>query len=201
VARPRWRAVAGGVGAVIAALAIWLVWPSSPGVPGADRVRQYLAFRACLLTGARGITGGDAAAAWSGMQQASLATRAMVSYLPVLGPATRTTAVPYLASLAHRVPASVTRAGRGRGHPRGVRYQAATAPANCSGEELPTASRDVLLALCLDENAEVRFSAIFELGSWWLASHDARIKSALTRALADDDPLVARAARDALTGR
>jgi hypothetical protein len=83
----------------------------------------------------------------------------------------------------------------------GVRYQVATALANCSGDELPATSRDVLLALCRDENAEVRFSAIFELGSWWLASHDARIESALTRALADADRLVARAAGDALTGR
>jgi hypothetical protein len=99
---PRWRATAGGVGAVIAALMVWLAWPSPPGVPGADRVRQYLAFSACLLTGARGISGGDAAAAWSGLQQASLATRAMVSYLPVFGPATRATAAPYLASLAQR---------------------------------------------------------------------------------------------------
>ena len=43
-----------------------------------------------------------AAAAWSGMQESSLATRARVSYLPVSGPATEADAEPYLASLLQR---------------------------------------------------------------------------------------------------
>ena len=101
--RSRIAVIAGGGLAVLAvSTAIWMAWPASPGTPGAGRVRQYLTFSACLLTGARGISGGDAAAAWSGMQQASLTTHAMVSYLPVFGPATRATAAPYLASLAQR---------------------------------------------------------------------------------------------------
>ncbi|HET9895469.1 MAG TPA: hypothetical protein VFQ44_11115 [Streptosporangiaceae bacterium] len=86
---------------LVAAVVTWLAWPSAPPAPGADRVRQYADTRACLLTGATGITG-TAAAAWSGLQNASTSTRAMVSYLAVPGPATRATAQPYLASLVQR---------------------------------------------------------------------------------------------------
>jgi hypothetical protein len=83
-----------------------------------------------------------------------------------------------------------------------MRYAVATALANTAGSELPSASLDVLLALCRDANSEVRFSAIFELGSWWLVNHDARIESVLRRAaLEDQDPEVAGAAEYALAGR
>jgi HEAT repeat protein len=84
----------------------------------------------------------------------------------------------------------------------GIRYEVATALANPAGSELPAASLEVLLALCRDINPEVRFSAVFELGSWWLINHDPRIESVLRRAaLEDEDGDVADAARYALAGR
>jgi len=98
--RPRWP-VALSVTA-LAGLLAWLVWPAPPAIPGADRVRQYLNVRACLLTGSDGIAGKPAAAAWAGLEDASASTRAMVSYLSVPGAATRTAALPYLAGLVQR---------------------------------------------------------------------------------------------------
>jgi HEAT repeat protein len=83
-----------------------------------------------------------------------------------------------------------------------MRYAVATALANSAGSELPDASLNVLFALSHDENAEVRFSAVFELGSWWLVNRDPRIESELRRAaLEDGDPEVASAAKYALAGR
>lgn len=96
------RTVIAAAAAVVAAggsLSAWLLWPSSPAIPGADRVRQYSNARACLLTGAAGLTSSQAAAAWSGMEEASLATRAMVSYQTATGPATGAAALPYLTGL------------------------------------------------------------------------------------------------------
>ena len=85
-------------------------------------------------------------------------------------------------------------------HPNpGVRYNAATALANCASGEIPAESLGALLTLARDENAEVRFSAIFELGWWWKINHDSRIESALKYAIkADNDRLVVRAAQDAM---
>ena len=80
----------------------WLFWPSAPPIPGAQRVRQYSNVRACLLTGADGLAGSVAAAAWSGMEQASISSKAMVSYLPVPWPASKAAALTYLASLVQR---------------------------------------------------------------------------------------------------
>lgn len=96
----RWAAVA----AVLLAtgLTVWLLQRPPPGIPGADRTRQYLDIRACLLTGANGVATAQAAAAWAGMQDVSRATRAMVSYQPVAGAASEAAALPYLASLAQR---------------------------------------------------------------------------------------------------
>jgi hypothetical protein len=97
--------------AAVAAALVWAIWPS-PGLPGgAAPTRQYLNFDACLLTDARGVAGNPAAAVWSGMQESSLATRARVSYLPVLGPSTRAAALPYLASLIERHGAVVLAVG------------------------------------------------------------------------------------------
>jgi HEAT repeat protein len=86
------------------------------------------------------------------------------------------------------------------GHPDpGVRYNAATALANIRSSEIPTKSVNALIALAEDENAEVRFSAVFELGSWWKVNHDPRIESALRRVInTDDDAAVVRAAKDAI---
>lgn len=95
-------AAATAIGVVVAGLVAWLAWPSAPSIPGADRVRQFTNVRACLLTGPDGVANSVAAAAWAGLQGASSSSRAMVSYLPVPRPATKATAVPYLASLVQR---------------------------------------------------------------------------------------------------
>jgi basic membrane lipoprotein Med (substrate-binding protein (PBP1-ABC) superfamily) len=95
-------AAVAAISAVVAGLVIWLAWPSAPSIPGADRVRQFTNVRACMLTGPDGVANSVAAAAWAGLQGASGSSRAMVSYLPVPGPATKATAVPYLASLVQR---------------------------------------------------------------------------------------------------
>jgi basic membrane lipoprotein Med (substrate-binding protein (PBP1-ABC) superfamily) len=68
----------------------------------APRARQYLAWTACLLTDAHGVVGRPAATVWAGMQEASLATRAQVEYLPVVTGSTAAAALPFLNSLAAR---------------------------------------------------------------------------------------------------
>lgn len=83
-----------------------------------------------------------------------------------------------------------------------MRYAVATALANCASPELADESLSALLDLSHDQNAEVRFSAIFELGSWWLLNRDPRIEAELRRAaLGDEDSEVASAAKYALAGR
>jgi HEAT repeat protein len=79
-----------------------------------------------------------------------------------------------------------------------VRYHVATAVANCATDEIPAESTNVLLGLCHDEDPEVRFSAVFEVGEWWKVKRDRRLGSELRRAASDTDPLVARAAQAAL---
>jgi hypothetical protein len=82
------------------AVGLWVWWSdvSSP----APRARQYTDCSACLLTGAQGVIGAQAAPVWAGMRDASLATRAKVSYLPVTGAQTRENAAPFLAGLVQR---------------------------------------------------------------------------------------------------
>jgi basic membrane lipoprotein Med (substrate-binding protein (PBP1-ABC) superfamily) len=93
------RVLLGAVVAVAVGFTVWTLWPSARPAP---RARSYLAFTACLLTDAQGVTGAAARPVWAGMQDASLATRAKVQYLPAMA-ATRTADVlPYLASLVQR---------------------------------------------------------------------------------------------------
>lgn len=69
--------------ALAAGLAGWALWPRPAPPPQA---RQYLDVTACLLTGPRGVApGSPAAPVWASMQQASLATHVMVSYLSDTG--------------------------------------------------------------------------------------------------------------------
>jgi hypothetical protein len=103
-----WSAVVAA--ALLTGLIAWLARPSSPAVPGAERVRQYVNVRACLLTGADGVTRGPASVAWASMQSASAATRAMVSYLPAAGAGAG--AGTYLASLAQRQCSVIVAVGR-----------------------------------------------------------------------------------------
>lgn len=83
------------------ALAGLVVWAGLSGGP-APRARQYLAFTACLLTDSRGLASAQAARVWQGMQDASLATRAKVEYLPVMSGDSAGAAAPYVASLLQR---------------------------------------------------------------------------------------------------
>jgi hypothetical protein len=66
------------------------------------RARQYRSIDACLLTGPGGVADPQASAVWAGMQDASVKTRARVSYLPVVGPDTVTNALPFAQSLIQR---------------------------------------------------------------------------------------------------
>jgi vesicle coat complex subunit len=80
----------------------------------------------------------------------------------------------------------------------GIRYHVATAISNLAAGDLPEESRATLTALARDPDAEVRFSAVFELGTWWQANHDEGIEAVLRTALRDSEPVVARTARTAL---
>lgn len=72
-------AVVGLVGGVA-----WLLRPSGGSAyDPPSRTRQYVAFTACLLTGPAGLADASARAVWSGMEAASSATSAQVSYLSV----------------------------------------------------------------------------------------------------------------------
>lgn len=90
---------------VLAGLAVGLtlvfVGGSTSTAPIA-RARSYTNFQACLLTGERGLADPASTPLWAGMQQASLATHAKVSYLAVMGPQTRDNALPFLGSLLIR---------------------------------------------------------------------------------------------------
>lgn len=67
-----------------------------------SRARVYESVDACLLTGATGLADPAAAQSWAGMEQASRATTARVSYLAVTGPATEAGAEPFAGSLLVR---------------------------------------------------------------------------------------------------
>jgi hypothetical protein len=80
----------------------------------------------------------------------------------------------------------------------GIRYHVATAVSNLAADDLPEESRATLTALARDPDAEVRFSAVFELGTWWQANHDERIEAVLRTACSDSGTAVARTAQTAL---
>lgn len=86
---PRWRWVATLIAVLaVAGILVAVLWPSSGSIydPPA-RARQYIAFSACLLTGPAGLTDAAAGPVWSGMQQASVSTRAKITHLAVVGAA------------------------------------------------------------------------------------------------------------------
>src|SRR6266545_4918684 len=78
--RRRWLLLALAA-AVTVALTVWALWPSARPAQQ-SRARAYLAFTACLLTDEHGIAGERAVPVWAGMQDASLATRVKVQFLP-----------------------------------------------------------------------------------------------------------------------
>lgn len=123
--------LAGGSAVALVAVLALVVTAVVPS-PTAVRARQYLAFTACLLTGSQGLASPQAALAWAGMQEASLATRAKVEYLPVMSGSTEAAAAPVLASLVQRHCNVVIAAGRAqvsalvseKARPPGVRFVA-----------------------------------------------------------------------------
>lgn len=99
--RYRWWVV-GVLGLALASgVVLALTTPWERSVPP-SRAREYLDFQACLLTGADGLTDPDARPLWEGMQEASEATRARVSYLAVEGEQSAGNAGPYLNALLQR---------------------------------------------------------------------------------------------------
>lgn len=102
-----WRLLGGGIavagvvaGVVVALTGTGASSQTRPLPP--TRARAYDARQACLLTGARGLADPAAAPVWAGMQDASAATHAKVSYLAVPEEQTPANAAPYLATLAAR---------------------------------------------------------------------------------------------------
>jgi basic membrane lipoprotein Med (substrate-binding protein (PBP1-ABC) superfamily) len=81
----RWL-VSVSLAAVVAALVVgFAVWffrlSAGPAYDPPVRSRQYIAFTACLLTGPAGLADSQAKRVWSGMEAASTATKAQVTYL------------------------------------------------------------------------------------------------------------------------
>ena len=97
---PWWAAAAAVLAAGVTGVSLWGT-SGGPGPPP-SRARVYSAVDACLLTGSQGIADPSVTPVWSGMQDASLATRAKVSYLAVSGPDTAGNALPFLGSLLVR---------------------------------------------------------------------------------------------------
>ncbi|MDF3301625.1 hypothetical protein [Streptomyces tropicalis] len=102
--RGRTVALAAGATAVVAALVVagvlFLGHDDRPPIPD-TRARHYTETDACLLTGKDGITG-SGAAVWQGMQDASLATHARVSWTQVSGEQSVGNARPFLNGMLQR---------------------------------------------------------------------------------------------------
>lgn len=97
----RWLAAGLAAAALVAAGVTVFVRGHSPQGP-ADARQFYSASSVCLLTDSRGITALPASTVWAGLEDASLATHAKVTYLTVNGPATAARAVPYVNSLVEQ---------------------------------------------------------------------------------------------------
>ena len=78
-----------------------------------------------------------------------------------------------------------------------VRYQLTNVLSYC--ESLDSRSAAALIRLATDEDADVRFLAVFERGVWWEETGEPELRHALERAVDDADETVARTAREALT--
>jgi basic membrane lipoprotein Med (substrate-binding protein (PBP1-ABC) superfamily) len=95
--------------AVVAGVVVWMVWPAGEEPP---RARQYREAVACLLTDDRGITSPQAAAVWSGMQDASVQTLVRVQYLQVAGAQTKQNAETFLGTLVQSKCAVILAVGK-----------------------------------------------------------------------------------------
>ena len=100
--RRLWWAAAAGVAVVAISVVLAVLVPGRHADPLPVRAREYTDARVCLLTDDRGVTGEQAAPVWAGMQDASGETKAQVSFLSVMGPATVTNAQSYANTLVQR---------------------------------------------------------------------------------------------------
>ena len=105
--RGRWvllglATVLAGVGIGLAVSGGPLPWSSGGRALPPARARVYESVDACLLTGSAGLADPDASQVWAGMEDASKATSARVSYLAVTGPATQAEAAPFAGTLLVR---------------------------------------------------------------------------------------------------
>jgi hypothetical protein len=92
-----------GVGIGLAVSGAPLPWSSSGGrVLPSPRARVYESVDACLLTGPQGLADPVTSQVWAGMEDASKATSARVSYLAVTGPPTEAEAAPFAGTLLLR---------------------------------------------------------------------------------------------------
>lgn len=91
-----------GTGIAVAVSGAPLPWSTGGRTLPPARARAYENVDACLLAGAHGLADPSAAQAWAGLEDASKATSARVSYLAVSGAATEAAAVPYAGSLLVR---------------------------------------------------------------------------------------------------
>jgi len=91
-----------GVGIGLAVSGGPLPWSSGARVLPPVRARVYESVDACLLTGPAGLADPVASQVWAGMEDASKATSARVSYLAVTGPATQAEAAPFAGTLLVR---------------------------------------------------------------------------------------------------
>ncbi|MEU9399230.1 BMP family ABC transporter substrate-binding protein [Streptomyces sp. NPDC048242] len=130
--RRRPAAFGAGLGAVVlAGVAGVCLWPASESGGELPTARVYRDVDACLLADSRGVAPGvPAAPVWAGMQEASRATRARVSFLSAMGPDTQANVVPYVNSLVQEhcsvvvaVGSAEVRAARSVApHQKGVRF-------------------------------------------------------------------------------
>lgn len=88
-------AVGVALAAIVTGFLLYDHGSSRPPIP-ATRARHYTETDACLLTDRNGINTKAAAAVWQGMQDASLATHARVSYSSVTGEQSTANARPFL---------------------------------------------------------------------------------------------------------
>jgi hypothetical protein len=81
-----------------------------------------------------------------------------------------------------------------------VRYAVAGALSKCSPRTLETDVRNALITLGQDPVADVRYSALFELASWWEHERfrDPRVRTALEAGTHDADEQVRDACEEAL---
>lgn len=96
----RRRLLTGAAGLfVTAAVVVGVILHGGRTPPAPSRASLYSASTACLLTDSRGVGAAPASTVWAGMQDASVATHAKVTYQTVNGAATTANAIPYANSL------------------------------------------------------------------------------------------------------